>query len=240
MTQNVTNDYIQDSDKPLPLIVASHWNFPLAHHQTEQGMFFAVQDWMRGLTGDDDTRYLLAKFKKTDTGKQVFNSIQRLPYKASDGKIYQRDYADTDGLKLIALRLKAKKSSPQLKRIQNYLMTGIIDDSPLEKLSDSYREYEFHKEVRDWLNTNGFTDISYEVKVPMAGRADFVGSHPELGNCVIECKIHTHRFVQTISQVWAYAYVLKSNPIIIFTKETEITDEFKKIARDFNVTLLQI
>lgn len=32
---------------PLPLIVAKRWNFPLAHVETPNGTFYAVQDWLR-------------------------------------------------------------------------------------------------------------------------------------------------------------------------------------------------
>jgi hypothetical protein len=59
----IAND-TSNSDEPLPLIVAKRWNFPLAHIKNEDGNFYAVQDWMRGLTGENDTRYLLASLRK--------------------------------------------------------------------------------------------------------------------------------------------------------------------------------
>lgn len=89
-------------DTPLPLIVAKRWNFPLAHVKTESGMMYAVQDWMRGITGEEDTRYLLSKFKKTDLGQQLWNSSQQLPYKSSNGKTRKLDYVNDKGLYLIA------------------------------------------------------------------------------------------------------------------------------------------
>lgn len=52
------------NDLPLPLVVAKRWNFPLAHMETETSTLYALQDWMRGITGEDDTRHLMAKFKK--------------------------------------------------------------------------------------------------------------------------------------------------------------------------------
>jgi len=124
MTQDATISGIRDDVNPLPLIVASRWNFPLASHQTEQGMYFAVQDWMRGLAGEEDTRYLLTKFKKTDAGKQMWNSIQRLPYHARDGKTYQRDYASDKGLYLIAQYMRVKEDRPMLDEIRRFLASA--------------------------------------------------------------------------------------------------------------------
>jgi hypothetical protein len=76
-----------DEQTPLPLIVAQRWNFPLAHVQTESGAVYAVQDWMRGLTGEEKVSNLWNMFKKTDAGKQLYNSVVQLPYKAQKAKL---------------------------------------------------------------------------------------------------------------------------------------------------------
>lgn len=111
-----------DSDNtPLPLIVAKRWNFPLVYVETDRGNVYAIQDWMRGLTGENDTRYLLSKFKKTHAGQQMWNSIQRLPYTASDGKTYKRDYTTDKGLYLIAQYLRVKEERPVLDEIRRFL-----------------------------------------------------------------------------------------------------------------------
>jgi hypothetical protein len=142
-------------DTPLPLIVAKRWNFPLAYVQTEEGMYYAVQDWMRGLTGEDNTRYLLAKFKKTDAGKQMWNSSQRLPYKAADGKTYKRDFIDDKGLYLIAQYLRVTGDRPMLDEIRRFLAAAgaFVDEVRREpdklvesvtnpdKLLDAFIEY---------------------------------------------------------------------------------------------------
>src|SRR5688572_11218447 len=97
ITEDASND-----NTPLPLIVAKRWNFPLAHIQTDDGMAYAVQDWMRGLSGESDTRKILSAFKKTDAGKQLSSSLRQLPYKAKNGKTYKQDYVNDKGLYLIA------------------------------------------------------------------------------------------------------------------------------------------
>lgn len=108
-------------DTPLPIIVAKRWDFPLAHIETGNGVYYAIQDWMRGLTGEDNTRYLLSKFKITDAGQQMWNSIQRLPYTATDGKTYKRDYTTDKGLYLIAQYLRVKQARPMLDEIRRFL-----------------------------------------------------------------------------------------------------------------------
>lgn len=108
-------------DTPLPLIVAKRWGFPLANTQTNDGLYYAVQDWMRGLSGEENTRGLWAMFKKTDAGRQMLNSVERLPYKAGDGKTYKRDYATDKGLYLIAQYMRVKHDRPVLDEIRRFL-----------------------------------------------------------------------------------------------------------------------
>jgi hypothetical protein len=140
---------------PLPLIVAKRWNFPLAHVQTDKGMVYAIQDWMRGLSGENDTRYLQSKFKKTDAGKQMWSSIQRLPYTTSDGKTHKRDYVDDKGLYLIAQYMRVTHDRPVLDEIRHFLAKAgaFVDEvrrepdklattvKDPEKLLDAFIEY---------------------------------------------------------------------------------------------------
>jgi len=146
---------LNEDDTPLPLLVAKRWNFPLAHTQTAAGAYYAVQDWMRGLTGEADTRYLLGNFKKTDAGRQMSFSIQRLPYKASDGKTYKREYTTDKGLYLIAQYMRVKQDRPMLDEIRRFLASAgaFVDEVRREpdkiiegvtnpdKLLDAFIEY---------------------------------------------------------------------------------------------------
>jgi hypothetical protein len=167
-------DSSNHDDKPLPLIVASRWNFPLAHVETEGGMMYAVQDWMRGLTGEQDTRYVLAKFKKTEIGKQVLTSSQRLKYKTSDGKTQQRDYINDKGLYLIAQYMRVTQDRPMLDEIRRFLASAgaFVDEVRREpekllesvqnpdKLLDAFIAY-YRKQGKDdrWIQTRIETKI---------------------------------------------------------------------------------
>ena len=49
-----------NDDTPLPLLVAKKWDFPLAFHVVEGQYYYAVQDWVRGLFGEEDIRHIWA------------------------------------------------------------------------------------------------------------------------------------------------------------------------------------
>jgi hypothetical protein len=180
-------DFDTNDDTPLPLIVAQRWNFPLAHIQTENGMVYAVQDWMRGLSGEDDVRYIWAKFKITEAAKQMLSSIQRLPYKASDGKTYKRDYVNDKGLYLIAQYMRVKHDRPMLTEIRQFLAKAgaFVDQLRLEpemaltnikdpdKLLDAFIAYHRKRGMSDeWIQ------IRFESKIKRnkftAALAEFV------------------------------------------------------------------
>ncbi|MDQ7024002.1 MAG: hypothetical protein Q9P01_16180 [Anaerolineae bacterium] len=125
MTQlPLISNSIDNDNTPLPLIVAKRWNFPLAHIQTENGMVYAVQDWMRGLTGQKDIRNLWSMFKKTDAGKRMSNSIVRLPYTTSNGRVHKRDHVDDKGLYLIAQYMRVKRDRPMLDEVRRFLASA--------------------------------------------------------------------------------------------------------------------
>jgi len=105
-----------DVSFPLPLIVAQKWGFPLAHVQIDAGYLYAVQDWLRGLTGETNNRDIQAKLKK-----QLLISNQQFPYQAANGKTYQVDFTDDKGLYLIAQYLRSTKARPLLAAIKAYL-----------------------------------------------------------------------------------------------------------------------
>jgi hypothetical protein len=105
-----------DVSLPLPLIVAQKWGFPLAHVQTDGEYFYAVQDWIRGLTSETNIRAVLSQLKK-----QLSISNRQLQYIAMNGKTYQADFTDDKGLYLIAQYLRSTKARPLLAAIKTYL-----------------------------------------------------------------------------------------------------------------------
>ncbi|MBL8134247.1 MAG: hypothetical protein JNL42_20465 [Anaerolineae bacterium] len=142
-------------DTPLPLIVAKRWGFPLAYVETGEGLLYAVQDWVKGLTGEPDPRKIWSYFKKLDVWRQMSSSTRRLPYTAADGKTYKRDYTTDRGLYLIAQYLRVKHDRPVLDEIRRFLAAAgaFVDEirrdpdmlaegvSNPDKLLDAFIEY---------------------------------------------------------------------------------------------------
>jgi hypothetical protein len=119
----------ESDDTPLPLLVAKKWDFPLAFHIVDDKYFYAIQDWVRGLTETEDIRLLWGQFKKQEHWNQMLISNQRLPYRASDGKVYQRDYTIDENLYTIAQYLRVTRARPVLNEIRQFLSkAGVFVD----------------------------------------------------------------------------------------------------------------
>src|SRR5687768_12576425 len=114
-------DLPDDNDTPLPLIVAKRWDFTLAFVETEDGIYYAVKDWIRGLTGEDDIRQIWNKLKKQPIWNELSISSRQLPYKSTDGKTYRLNYTLDKGLYLIAQYLRVTKDRPVLDQIRKFL-----------------------------------------------------------------------------------------------------------------------
>jgi hypothetical protein len=106
---------------PLPIQVSHKWNFPLAYVEIEGEIYYAVQDWIRGLIGIQDVRQIWRGMQRASNMVEMYNSVLPLPYTASDGKSYQRDYVPDKGLYLIAQYLLTNKSRPALAQIKQFL-----------------------------------------------------------------------------------------------------------------------
>jgi len=107
--------------RPLPLIVSEKWAFPLAYMQTEDGTFYAIQDWIRGLTGSEDIRKMWNFLQKSANLSQLSSSTRQFPYMAVNGKTYQMDFIHDKGLYLIAQNLRSTKARPALAAIKRFL-----------------------------------------------------------------------------------------------------------------------
>jgi len=107
MTQlSLFDDDAYNDARPLPEIIAAQFHFPLQSHDTDTGVMYAVQDWMRGLMQKDDVSSDWKHLKKR--AGQTLKSVQPLKYKATDGKTYKRDFTDAEGLYAIAQYMSAK------------------------------------------------------------------------------------------------------------------------------------
>lgn len=100
----------QSDTRPLPLIIAERFGFPLQCHEVDGKCWFAVQDWIAGVARTDEPRdfwYQLQKRLKK-AGVELSTWCRQLPYQASNGKTYKLDFATDEGLYLITQRMDAE------------------------------------------------------------------------------------------------------------------------------------
>lgn len=98
--------YDPNDKRPLPEIIADHCGFKLASQSNEGKQYYAVQDWIRGVAQPVDASKFWHDMKRRHP--YLVQVCWKLSYTASDGKKYQRDYADAVGLMAIFHRIGRK------------------------------------------------------------------------------------------------------------------------------------
>src|SRR5688500_4988920 len=93
-----------DDPRPLPLIVASLWNFPLTSVEGDDTHWYAIQDWISGLA--TATIRKATEMWRQMKLEQIRIQVTQLPYKVTNGKTYQIDYTNKTGLMLILASLR--------------------------------------------------------------------------------------------------------------------------------------
>jgi hypothetical protein len=111
-TQNSVSFPIHNpSDKrPLPEIIAEHYDFPLAYLDHNDGKrYYAVQDWIAGIAQAPNPRIFWSKLKNRliKAGYVLYPPWVQLPYRAANGRRYQMEYAQAETLYQITQRMDA-------------------------------------------------------------------------------------------------------------------------------------
>jgi hypothetical protein len=149
---------------PLPLYVAEGWKFSLAHINTDDEILYAVRDWIAGLTGSPDPGAVWRTMKS-----KIVISTHELPYTAKDGKNYQMDYTDDEGLYKIAAYMRVTKARHLLRAIKDYLaQAGVLVDEAItnpeefeEKIAAfRHKKYERIGKQEDWIATRELSIIT--------------------------------------------------------------------------------
>jgi len=150
---------IDPNDKrPLPEIIAERCGFALARHDVEDKRYYAVQDWLVGVAQTSNPRQFLMQLKKRlkKAGFELSTLCLQLPYRASNGKEYQMDYADAETLYLITQRMDANTG------IRNAVLkflaaAGVeIDEyriEPSQAIESAIRAYERMGKTPEWIAT---------------------------------------------------------------------------------------
>lgn len=95
--------------RPLPEIIADYCGFPLAQKPIEGKVYYAVQDWLRGVAQTSEPRKFWDAMKRRlkKIGIEMSIWCRQLPYTATDGKRYTVAYAEAEILYRITQRMDA-------------------------------------------------------------------------------------------------------------------------------------
>jgi hypothetical protein len=98
-----------DAEKPAAEIVAERYGFPLAFHDTDEGRFYAVQDWIAGVAKVPEPRKYWHDIKRRTKRSKVELSVlcRQLPYKVANGRTYRVDHVNAQTLYYITQRMDA-------------------------------------------------------------------------------------------------------------------------------------
>lgn len=112
--------------RPLPLIVAEKWHFPLQHYEPSQAIpecVYAVQDWLMGMG--------LTKGTSAKVWQKQGVELESIPLSYSTkGGQQTSPFAKADILYRLAQDMRVTKSNPQLAEIKDYLAAaGVWLDS---------------------------------------------------------------------------------------------------------------
>lgn len=144
---------------PVPLRTAKHFSFPLQYHEIEGEYLYSLQDWVRGLTGETDSAKVSDLIRKLKRESSLNSDSEKLPYVASDGKTYKRDFVIAYEAYRVAAYLRATSDRPALKRVKDYLAAAgaFIDQMQQDprwaqaRINGSIRRVEFMAILQDAL-----------------------------------------------------------------------------------------
>jgi hypothetical protein len=122
-------DLPESDDRPLPLIVADMWDFPLQYvADDEDEYFYAIEDWIAGITSEESRYKVQQSWDKMK--KKLSISVRKSPFTNAQGRVDQKDFTDDNGLYLIAQNLRVTKARTALAEIKEYLAKAgvFVDD----------------------------------------------------------------------------------------------------------------
>jgi hypothetical protein len=229
----------ENNQLTIPLIVAQRWNFPLAHIQTEDGIFYAVQDWIRGLTGEEDIRHLLAMLRSKNP--QFDTLVKKYPYKSRNNKIHQRPYTKEDGLLFILVYTRLIRGRNRLVEIRNFIASLLPEYEHLKcrevkarVLSESAFQANIVEATCLFLKN---CELSQYYQTNFGRKVDIVIIPSEPDNqkvsVLIECKVAAKDFYKALGQLIAYQSELRQSIpsagwILAIAMPYEIIDSYMK------------
>jgi hypothetical protein len=152
---------LEFDDTPFPLLAAKRFKFPLAYHESGAEVYYAIQDWVRGLMGKQDVRSNLSQLKHHGHWEEIGRRLHRMPYAGTDGKKYQREFTTEYNLILILDHLRSRRVTPvieEAKLLWAHYLTARLEtrrkvssSSPTTAFNGIFDEFEDEEETTTTL-----------------------------------------------------------------------------------------
>lgn len=196
--------------RPLPLIVAEKWNFPLTHIEQTPMLFCAVE-WYKGL-GGLKSNWSTLKSDWLSTLEPVLIEVKRERRKPE-----KLEFVTAKGLYSIAARMN-DKGRPQLDEIKRYLAAaGVFTDEARrnpEKVASSLMQVHRQRELAR-LQAAGYSN--HEAVKRLETRIQGIDTLNELKTTIQQMCTEAPRFGQIINQEYLglYGYVARDLKTIL-------------------------
>jgi hypothetical protein len=144
-----------DDNTPFPLFIAKRFDFPLAYHERGDELYYAIQDWARGLTGEKDVRSFIYTMEKR-IYERISSRTLLLPYISSDKKVHKRKYTTATNLILIMDYLRNLPNRPILAETRRLFAKRLAYKPIISyKPAKTFFEYDFDQldlDIEDWVS----------------------------------------------------------------------------------------
>ncbi len=118
MTQSLSFTETMNSgdERPLPLIVAEKWGFPLHVTEDDGRQWYSIRDWVAGLTSAKNPKQAWQSFRSSEEIKPLLKNVRDYPYGTGTSQ-----FIEDRGLYRLALSLRVTQKRTALSAIKDYL-----------------------------------------------------------------------------------------------------------------------
>ncbi len=140
------------SDKPLPELIASKYNFPLQQQDIDNKYLYSVRDWIACIAQTEDPNNFWNAMKRRYP--ELGTRCTQLSYTAKNGRKYKMDYANDETLYIITANMDKTTGLRQL--VIGYLAkAGVALDEfrrdPGKMLDAGTAAYQLQGKSEDWI-----------------------------------------------------------------------------------------
>lgn len=108
--------------RPLPLIVADRWHFPLQSHESSGDKVYSLHDWARGMLGGKPGT-IREQVRRLLNDSTVMLNVTVEKYRAPNGKTYNGPFVDAESLYRATQALRPTNARERLSEVHGAILT---------------------------------------------------------------------------------------------------------------------